>query len=344
MGSSLLKLLRSGNLRVFSLTFLLTLVGLSAFPHWQRELTRWDKPVITVYNGSSWDESVHAAIRFWNQAGARVRFQLVREREAADIQLADLRSGGCLQRRARGCAQKRWSWRVNRIKLLPRPEHHRDFGQMSGTAAHELGHALGMRHDRSECSLMNPDSECRRWRFQTNGQREACPYQQALSVSQLLCPRAGRRLRLCGPSAAEVARLHAWYGRDRERVPRPRAAQQCEMRVREEWRGWCVFPDYQPSGQARPAWMLQVGGRWHCTTRIPAQSLADRARALRLLERPISLYPSKRAASRRLARQVRARGLLPVLPATSEELHRLLPPGIFPLRESRFSPWRVDAL
>lgn len=172
------------NVRWLAGLAVLALVGLSAQPASAR-MYRWSSPVVSVSDCSGYGASVRLAIRWWNAAPGRLRFVPRRCGRRARIRIVSLRRrtaaagwgtyppGGRVLLNGYWLARP-WMSRVDRANIV----------------AHELGHAIGLTHHSSRCSLMYAGSadlgDCRKG-----------------------VPR--RRLR-CGPQRADVAASIRRYG------------------------------------------------------------------------------------------------------------------------------------
>ena len=118
------------------------------------DLNRWQALTISYRDGSSYPHAVAEAVQMWNALPAPVRFVPTGPGERADVEIGD--------------ADKNVDWAglttstVERHTIIAaRIELNRrwlpsDDANAVDTAAHELGHALGLPHQKSGCSLMRP--------------------------------------------------------------------------------------------------------------------------------------------------------------------------------------------
>ena len=123
---------------------------------------RWRGGRIPYYNaarGNAW--AVKRAVRAWNRSGARVRFVAVR-RSRARVVIRYFSARGCVPA---GRTPVSWNPRTGRALraavLLSRPDPRQaacSRWSIAITAAHELGHVLGLNHETRGCALMNPSS------------------------------------------------------------------------------------------------------------------------------------------------------------------------------------------
>lgn len=257
-----------------------------------QEIDRWHQQVIRIADRTDRGVSLARAVRRWNSAGLGVRFELVADARRADVVARSSRRfiRGCRGANTIGCATVGSGltrpWRTRRyLALIPRERGEADNGSMEETAAHELGHVLGLRHTRATCELMNSGSACRSphlYFVRVPG----CPVRMADGLDpQVWCPQKIAVRRLCGPTRSEIKHLVAYYGGELD----PAYSPWCERRWQRPWSGWCAYPDWVPAGERRPTWQRRGrDGRWHCTSATPGRALGFVVLALTEVQKQIA--------------------------------------------------------
>ena len=127
---------------------------------------RWDQPSATIYidtNNETFRSAYKEAIDSWNQTGA-FTFQIINDKDKADIVATEMNDGNIS---AAGEAEsqtnlltKRFTHvtvRLNRYYLLD-SRYAYSHERIVNTAAHELGHAIGLDHNEEESVMQSAGS------------------------------------------------------------------------------------------------------------------------------------------------------------------------------------------
>lgn len=126
---------------------------------------RWPGDVVLASDRSGWGATVRRAVEQWNAAEVGVRFQLVGAGVDADVHIVSDRPRLHRYCKPRGCdafaSTVGPSKRHRTDVVLDEPVgYERIWPQAADVrlVVHELGHTLGLRHQRTEpCSVMQPD-------------------------------------------------------------------------------------------------------------------------------------------------------------------------------------------
>ena len=127
---------------------------------------RWDQPNATIYidtNNETFRSAYQEAINSWNQTGA-FTFQIINDKEEADIIATEMNDGSVS---AAGEAESKTNLLTNRfthvtVRLNSYYLLDRRYGysheRIVNTAAHELGHAIGLDHNEEESVMQSAGS------------------------------------------------------------------------------------------------------------------------------------------------------------------------------------------
>ena len=127
---------------------------------------RWDQPSATIYidtNNETFRSAYKEAIDSWNQTGA-FTFQIINDKEEADIIATEMNDGSVS---AAGEAESKTNLLTNRfthvtVRLNSYYLLDRRYGysheRIVNTAAHELGHAIGLDHNEEESVMQSAGS------------------------------------------------------------------------------------------------------------------------------------------------------------------------------------------
>ena len=127
---------------------------------------RWDQPSATIYidtANETFRSAYQEAIDAWNQTGAFI-FQIINDKEEADIVATEMNDGSVS---AAGEAESKTNLltnrfihvtvRLNSYYLLDR-RYSYSHERIVNTAAHELGHAIGLDHNEEESVMQSAGS------------------------------------------------------------------------------------------------------------------------------------------------------------------------------------------
>ena len=127
---------------------------------------RWDQPSATIYidtANETFCSAYQEAIDAWNQTGAFI-FQIINDKEEADIIATEMNDGSVS---AAGEAESKTNLltnrfihvtvRLNSYYLLDR-RYSYSHERIVNTAAHELGHAIGLDHNEEESVMQSAGS------------------------------------------------------------------------------------------------------------------------------------------------------------------------------------------
>jgi hypothetical protein len=179
----------------------------------------WPHHTLRVYfqpSAATERETVLTAMEKWNEADVGERFAVVSRPAGADVVVAETTEHGARSAchmfpwvpPIQACVD--WSgwkpWGQTRLEIVSPDSPDGDFNEM--TAAHELGHVLGLSHAASpsrgpDCEIMDPQANCSaNDRMQTS--RERC--------ARGVCVQQVTRSWVCGPEPLDVLLARAIYG------------------------------------------------------------------------------------------------------------------------------------
>ncbi len=164
-------------------------------------------PVLRVaVTDPAWLTDVRHAAAIWNASGVKRRMQVVPAADTADVHVISRPIARSCGPRALGCF-------VDGVRgstiVLPVRDDLPYFADGTGPltiVAHELGHALGIGHHATGCTLMRPRLSLEGCSGTRADEIRLAPGCHRTRDRAALCARQALQLQLCGPTAADVAR------------------------------------------------------------------------------------------------------------------------------------------
>ena len=253
----------------------------------------WPDGKITVLDRTGRPSEMRQAAAKWNSSGLGLRVSFTEDEQKAGVTASKVAKPadflrGCQRKDTLGCASlgrsSRLPWGKPSLQLIAGKKGVDDSMQLTAVAAHELGHLLGLAHNRRRCSLMNSDASCYRRQIHqrlANG----CPllYASVLDPGRWCPSRSSQRV-LCGPTRADLNALLPRYGGSIRKDYSP----WCKSTGRVRWLGWCLYPSWVPPGQKRPAFIVKTAAGDRCSRLAPAKYLDFLDYAVRQAEQSLA--------------------------------------------------------
>ncbi len=113
-------------------------------------IDKWPRSTVTFRDRSDWPAAVNLAVKWWNDAPGRLKLVRARPGQRAQVRIvsANLDSAGLAGLPPDG-----------RVDLDRESFNAGEFRYQADVAAHEIGHALGLPHIKSQCALMYAEAE-----------------------------------------------------------------------------------------------------------------------------------------------------------------------------------------
>jgi len=233
----------------------------------------WPDHQLRILDHSGRPLELRSAAMKWNQSGLNMKVSIVADGQDYDVVANAVKAPGhpCGGLNALGCAtvgkEPSLPWQDPVLELQAPTATSQDRDEFATVAAHEIGHLLGLQHNKRHCSLMNSRAGCRRQVIAYH-MAVGCPvlYDHGVMDAGAWCPSISSGRWMCGPSDWELRQLQARYGGKIAADYSP----WCGYEKKVKWRGWCLYPSWTPKGSVRPNWIKND----RCTKEAPERYLS----------------------------------------------------------------------